>query len=215
MGHNPFGEDAPDWLRVLFSGLIFLPLANLFVGNMFYAGEMEDALARPYSGPPLSAFVLRVPSRVDQPGASYLLVPFFALIATILLAMFLGPVVGDAVMASGASFQVFGAVLLGIIALVVGVGVWTGHRFSVYTKRQRVFSDEFFAALSVAGFSWGKKGYQVAPVDYTGDSYVSLVDSSELTSRWNVTWSGESATLTPVLAEVSSVCFEEKEAPAG
>lgn len=202
MGHPVFGDEAQGWLRILFMALLFLPVINLFVLNMFYSSELEDAVARPYSGPQQSVFTLRVPSKADQKSASYVMIPFSILAVVILLAVFLVPVIGDAVIAAGAPFEIFNAVLIGIAAVVAGVAVWAALRFTADAKRQRAFREEFLAALSQTGFSWAKRDLRVVPADYTDGDYVSLKDSAGLTSKWNVTWNGEVATLTHLPSEM-------------
>lgn len=201
MGHNPFGAGAPAWLKYLFLALLFLPVLNLIVGNMTYADEMDEATAEQYSGPPQSPFVLRVPSRVGHPGRWFTVVPLFVFGATILLTVLLSPVLGDAVIAAGGSFMVFNMALFGVFMVVFGVGVWFARRNSFYNKYRREFTEEFFAALSGTGYSWARSGYHIFPDDYVDDSYVSLKDSAGLTSKWNLTWDGELATLTPMPAD--------------
>jgi hypothetical protein len=200
LGVSPFSHEGSGLLRPIFFTLLFLPIGMYALGTSFFQAEMEEASAQQYAGPPQSPFTLSVPSRVGQPGRWFTVAPLFIFGAVLALVIFLFPVLSDMVMNAGGSFMVFNLMVLGAVLLVIGVGVWMVRRTLVSNKKQREFTGEFAGALLGAGFMFAREGYQIYPEDYEGEPSIPLKDSNGLVSRWNLSWSGEVATLTPAVS---------------
>lgn len=203
-GNSPLAKDAPDWLHYGFLALVYLPLVNLVVANMFFQGERDNAVAADSdserSGPAPDAFTVGSSAKLALRPNGYVIIPIMVLAGLILAAVTLGPVAGDALISSGASLAAFN-VFCGAVAVLVAVAlIWAVKRGIDDAKRFRAFKTGFYKSLQIRGYEWGNSGTDVAGVDYTADSPMVLKDMRRgVKSRWTVRWEGDVAYLTPLV----------------
>jgi hypothetical protein len=175
-----------------------MPILYVALGRSFAQGESADARAAAYSGPSRAAFSITSPSVLKNKSTAVFLIPAMVLVSVVMLFVLLGQFLIERMMAAGVSFEVFNAVFIGFTVLVVGLLAWTIAVFVSKSRVEKAFRNEVEAELKRNGFTWGKKDFPVALVDYTDSSPAVLDDSSHRSSHWTIKWGGENALIAPL-----------------